>query len=52
VKRSRFRDSQILAVLRQTEVGTAVPDLTAREAREGPRGEDQAVVHTELSRSR
>jgi len=27
MKRSRFTDSQILAVLKQAEVGTAVPDL-------------------------
>ncbi len=27
MKRSRFTDSQILAVLRQAEAGTAVPDL-------------------------
>jgi putative transposase len=27
MKRSRFTDSQILAVLKQAEAGTAVPDL-------------------------
>ena len=27
MKRSRFTDSQILAVLRQAEAGAAVPDL-------------------------
>ena len=27
MKRSRFTDSQILAVLKQSEAGTAVPDL-------------------------
>lgn len=27
MKRSKFSDSQILAVLKQAEVGTAVPDL-------------------------
>jgi putative transposase len=27
VKKSRFTDSQIMAVLKQAEVGTAVPDL-------------------------
>jgi putative transposase len=27
MRRSRFTDSQILAVLKQTEAGTAVPDL-------------------------
>lgn len=27
MKRSRFSDSQILAVLKQAEAGTAVPDL-------------------------
>jgi putative transposase len=27
MKRSRFTDSQILPVLKQAEVGTAVPDL-------------------------
>ena len=27
MKRSKFTDSQILAVLKQAEVGTAVPDL-------------------------
>ena len=31
MKRSRFTDSQILAVLKQAEAGTAVPDLLCRE---------------------
>jgi putative transposase len=30
MKRSKFSDSQILAVLKQAEVGTAVPDLCRR----------------------
>jgi putative transposase len=32
MKRSKFSDSQILAVLKQAEVGTAVPDLCSEHS--------------------
>ena len=44
MKRSKFSDSQILAVLKQAEVGTAVPDLCREHGDVGARaGADRAV---------